>query len=33
MDISKLAENIKIIGFGECTHWVSIINKYKIIAF
>lgn len=36
MDISKLSENIKnykIIGFGECAHWVSIINKYRIDLF
>lgn len=36
MNISKLSENVKnykIIGFGECAHWVSIINKYRIDLF
>jgi len=36
MNISKLADKIKdykIIGFGECAHWVNIIQKYRIDLF
>ena len=36
MNISTLAKSVKnyeIIGFGECAHWVTIINKYRIDLF